>query len=272
LLTNDKFLEETTSAVQISGQLVVDFFYTVEFLSVSLLLYSTVAYASFSSFTKLFTTTPSNLFTFNPHIQTRPQTAAIMSEITNEKAEANTNVLTITRSLPARQASNQSINVMSTIEDIDSTHSMTPPATAHNEKFPDTTSSPYYHPPTQASESKQNINAVHSSFDQDLEAQTLTQQKTEAGQSKTNLLKKKCTTNVDPAWPGRDQLKMRKKQLKREKACCGWWAGMSSKKRTTIKVLIFLIIVAMATGLGIGISRALNTGVWTKSGANTPIS
>jgi len=195
-----------------------------------------------------------------------------MPEVTNEKVEANTNVLTITRPTPTRQVSNQSINVLSTIEDIDSTHTMTPPASARNEKFPGPPSSPYYHQ-THASESKQNINIGHSSFDQDLEAQTLTQQKTEAGQSKTNLLKKKCsTTNIDPAWPGRDQLKMRKKQLKREKACCGCWAGMSSKKRTMIKVLIFLVVVAMATGLGIGISRALNTGVWTKSGSNTPIS
>jgi len=183
-----------------------------------------------------------------------------MPEVTNEKAEANNNVLTITRPTPARQVSNQSINVLSTIEDIESTHTMTPPASAHNEKFPEPASSPYYHQ-THASESKQNINVGHTSFDHDLEAQTLTQQKTEAGQSKTSLLKKKCTTNVDPAWPGRDQLKMRKKQLKREKACCGCWAGMSSKKRTTIKVLIFLVIVAMATGLGIGISRALNAGV-----------
>jgi hypothetical protein len=190
-----------------------------------------------------------------------------MSEVTNEKAEAdNNNVLTITRPSPARQVSNQSINVMSTIEDIDSTHSMTPPTTARNEKFPNAASSPYY-PQTPASESKQNINP----FDQDIEAQTLTQQKTEASQSKTGLLKKKCTTTVDPAWPGRDQLKMRKKQLKREKACCGSWVAMSSRKKTMVKVLIFLVVVALATGLGIGISRALNTGVWTKSGSNTPI-
>jgi hypothetical protein len=195
-----------------------------------------------------------------------------MSEVTDEKAGANTNVLTITRNAPARQVSNQSINVLSTIEDINSTHSMTPPATAHNEKFPNIPSSPYYNHNSQATESKQNITVVHSSFDQDLEAQTLTQTKTEASQSKTDLLKKKCTTNVDPAWPGRDQLIMRKKQLKREKACCGWWAGMSSKKRTTIKVLIFLVVVAVATGLGLGISKALNTGAWTKNGANTPIS
>lgn len=209
---------------------------------------------------------------FSSTHQTRLQTTAIMSEVTNEKAEANTNVLTISRPSPARQASNQSINVMSTIEDIDSTHSMTPPATAINEKFPTVTSSPYYNHRTQASESKQNINVVHTSFDHDLEAQTLTQQKTEASQSKTGLLKKKCTTNIDPAWPGRDQLKMRKKQMKREKACCGWWVGMDSKKKTLVKVLIFLVIVALATGLGIGISRALDTGAWTKSGANTPIS
>ena len=102
-----------------------------------------------------------------------------MSEAVNEKAEANTNILTISRPSPARQASNQSINVMSTIQDIDSVHSMTPPATANNEKFPVATS-PYYNHQTQGSESKQNINVVHSSFDHDLEAQTLTQSKTEA--------------------------------------------------------------------------------------------
>jgi hypothetical protein len=39
-----------------------------------------------------------------------------------------------------------------------------------------------------------------------------------------------------------------------------------------IKVLIFLVVVAIATALGLGISKALNTGAWTKNGANTPIS
>ena len=196
-----------------------------------------------------------------------------MPEITDEKAGANTNVLTITRPSPSRQVSNQSIHVLSTIEDIDSTHSMSPPATAHNEKFPhDVTSSPYTDYHSHASESKQNITVGHSSFDNDLEAQTLTQQKTDVSQSKTGLLKKKCTTTVDPVWPGRDQLKMRKKQMKREKACCGSWAALSRKKKTMIKVLIFLVVVALATGLGLGISRALHTGAWTKSGSNTPIS
>ncbi|EHK96844.1 hypothetical protein M7I_7430 [Glarea lozoyensis 74030] len=61
-----------------------------------------------------------------------------------EKIAPNANVLTITRPAASRQTSNQSFEVLSTIEDVDSQHSLTPTRTAHSEKSAIMTqSSPY---------------------------------------------------------------------------------------------------------------------------------
>ncbi|KAH8670255.1 hypothetical protein BGZ60DRAFT_375691 [Tricladium varicosporioides] len=50
----------------------------------------------------------------------------------NEKSGGN--VLTITRPVPSRQPSTQSFDHLSTIEDVDSQHSLTPTRTSHSEK------------------------------------------------------------------------------------------------------------------------------------------
>jgi hypothetical protein len=67
-----------------------------------------------------------------------------MSSPIDEKSAIETNVLTITRPSPARQQSNLSVDILSTIEDIDSTHSLTPIQTAAtNEKSLDRETSPF---------------------------------------------------------------------------------------------------------------------------------
>lgn len=188
----------------------------------------------------------------------------ITADAAEEKAAPNTNVLTITRPNPSRQASGTGIAVMSTIEDIDSTHSMSPPPSARHEKSMDH-ENPFYNPTR--GESKQNFNVNHSSFD--LEAQGLTPQKTECS-GKSGLLMKK--SRCDPAWPDRQELKQRKEAAKRERACCQMWAGMSKTKRGIITTVVVLLFLGAAIGIGLGVSKRVGGGAVTKQGTNTPLS
>jgi hypothetical protein len=171
----------------------------------------------------------------------------------------NTNVLTITRPSPTRQHSGGAV-VLSTIQDCDSTRSMTPPQTAHHEKSPiDGDSSPYTF--LQKSESKQNINGSNSGFDTDIEA--LAPQKTEAGCSKTGLvpMKNKCLSTSN-AWPSRTEQKKMMKAKKRNNACCGCWAGMTKMHRNLIKAAILLLLTGLIIGLCIGVTKAVHGGVF----------
>lgn len=183
---------------------------------------------------------------------------------------SNHNVLTITRPSPARQ---QQGLVLSTIQDVDSTHSMSPPPSATNEKnLIDSLGSPYqYSTHESRSDSKMNVDVVHSDLDNDLEAQALTQEKTQASQSKSNLLKNKTKSCVDPAWPGRNHLKQQRKIAKRNSACCRPWASLSKKSKGIISGVIFLVILGIALGVGFGISSRVGGTITTGSGTNKPI-
>jgi hypothetical protein len=206
-----------------------------------------------------------------------------MSNI-NEKSEPATNVLTITRPAASRQPSSQ-VDVLSTIEDIDSTHSLTPTHTSQNEKSLDRETSPFspfYNPnPTrysleaQKSESKQNINIISAAYDTDVET-GLTPERTRASCSKAGLLKTKSGKDMDcTVWPGQKQMKMKKKEMRRQQAkhgVCGCMAGLDRKTKIWIKVLIALLVVGAAIGVGLGISKAVGGGIWkSNSKSNAPI-
>lgn len=189
---------------------------------------------------------------------------AAYAKVQDDHDDNTTPVLTVTRPTAARQPSNNGLKVLSTIEDMDSIHSQSPPATSHNEKFP----SPYLSTMKTASESKQNI--TKNSFDCDLEAGGLTVQRTEASMSKTGLIKtKSCGAEQ---WPNRfvEQKKM-KRSMRKEKACCGCWGEMSKKQRAMLLTVVFLLVVGAAIGVGIGVSKRVGGGVVTKDGSNTPI-
>ena len=220
--------------------------------------------------------------------QSAKQIPTIIMSNLNEKSEAaTTNVLTITRPAATRQHSSQQVDILTTIEDNESSHTLTPTHTnTHDEKATDRETSPFspfYNPnPTrysleaQKSESKQNINVIQSAYDTDVEA-CLTPQKTQASCSKAGLLKTKGGHNVDcTVWPGQRAMKMKQKAMRRERrrhGVCGCMAGMDKKTRTWIKALIILVVVGAAIGLGIGISRAVGGGIWeNKSNSNAPIS
>jgi hypothetical protein len=202
----------------------------------------------------------------------------------DEKSESApiTNVLTINRPANARQASNQSIEVLSTIEDVDSTHSLSPTQASHNEKSLERETSPFspfYNPaPTrysleaQKSESKQNINVISAAYDTDVEAcLTPAQTRSNARIFKSNSGNPECTV-----WPGQKAMKMKKKAMRKERNkhnLCACMAGLDKRTKIWIKVLIALIVVGTAVGVGVGVSKAVGGGVWkSQSNANAPIS
>lgn len=206
-----------------------------------------------------------------------------------EKSVPSTNVLTINRPSATRSASNQSIEVLSTIDDVDSTHSVTPSHSLRNEKSFDREASPFspfYSPnPTRysleknKSESKQNINVIPvTSYDTDVEAGLTPQRTTNTCGGKMSLLQSKSRGDIEcTVWPGQNALKQKKKAMRRERGkhlmCCGWMSSLSRKNRIYAKILIALIIVGIAIGVGVGISRSVGGGVWkNKDNANAPIS
>jgi len=207
-------------------------------------------------------------------------------QVIPSESDTSTNGLTIIRPNAARQQSSQGVDVLSTIEDIDSTHSLTPTHTLHNEKISSEREtspfSPFYNSnPTrrsleaQKSESKQNINVINSTYDTDVEA-CLTPQKTEAGSSsKGALLKSKNRKDDCPVWPGQQQMKKKKKMMRKERGkhnLCGWMAGMSKTTQMWIKIFIALLVIGAAIGIGIGVSKAVGGGIWkSQSNTNAPI-
>lgn len=188
------------------------------------------------------------------------------------------NVLTITRPANSRQPSNQSIEVLSTIEDVDSTHSLSP-TRSHNEKSHERETSPFspfYNPaPTrysleaQKSESKQNINVINAAYDTDVEALTPHTTKN------LGLFKSKSGNPECTVWPGQDAMKKKKKAMRRERnkhTVCGCMAGLDKRTKIWIKVLIALLVIGTAVGVGVGVSKAVGGGVWKSSNnSNAPI-
>ncbi|KAL8672958.1 MAG: hypothetical protein Q9168_002591 [Polycauliona sp. 1 TL-2023] len=51
----------------------------------------------------------------------------------------------------------------------------------------------------------------------------------------------------------------------------GWWRNLSKRQRVGVHVLIALVFVGAVTGLGIGVSKAMGTGIWKTESASGPI-
>jgi hypothetical protein len=178
----------------------------------------------------------------------------------NEKAPEVTGLITSPQNL--RLPSNRS-DVLPTIEDVDSTHSLTPTltrsASRSNDDRETSPLSPFYSHPTtrhsleaQKSESKQNINV----YESDVEA-CLTE-------SKANVLHTRVASRSAKdcsVWPGQRTLKEQKKAARRQNGC-NPMRNLSKRTRFWIKILIGLLVVGLAVGIGVGISKAVGGGVW----------
>lgn len=77
---------------------------------------------------------------------------------------------------------------------------------------------------------------------------------------------KECTM-----WPSRQAMLEKKKKNQRARGC-HLFRNLTTRQRLWVKIIIGLLIVAAATGLGVGISRAVGGGVWSSPGQSKPIS
>jgi hypothetical protein len=76
---------------------------------------------------------------------------------------------------------------------------------------------------------------------------------------------KECTM-----WPSRQAVLDKRRQHKRRKGC-NLFKGLTSKQRLWIKIIIAMLVVGAAVGLGVGISRAVGGGVWAGEGRSKEI-
>jgi len=71
-------------------------------------------------------------------------------------------------------------------------------------------------------------------------------------------------------WPSRATLKAKKRQEKNAKS----WnplCRLGKKQKLAAQIVIALVIVGAAVGIGVGVSRAVGGGVWTAQGQSKPI-
>lgn len=66
-------------------------------------------------------------------------------------------------------------------------------------------------------------------------------------------------------WPGQDHWKRKAKAARINQRSCQCLAKMSKRNRIITKVLIGVMIVAIAVAVGLGISKAVGAGVWKPS-------
>jgi len=76
---------------------------------------------------------------------------------------------------------------------------------------------------------------------------------------------KECTM-----WPSRQAVLEKRKVHKRQKGC-NLFQGLNTKQRLWIKIIIALLVIGAAVGLGVGISRAVGGGVWAGDGKSKEI-
>jgi hypothetical protein len=204
---------------------------------------------------------------------------------TPSEKSAGTTLAGLTIPPPARafQSSSQPIGLLTTIEDLESTHSLSPATTlSPDEKTRHGISplSPFYdHAPTrlsleaQKSESRRNINQIPTHYDNDLEAGL--SPPTSAGTLDKPVPKSKTGNFHCSVWPDRQDLKMKKKAMRRDKGrymLCGWMARLSKTQRIWVKIIFAAVVIGAAVGIAIGITKAVGGGVWKNSqNTNAPI-
>lgn len=72
-------------------------------------------------------------------------------------------------------------------------------------------------------------------------------------------------------WPSRQAVMDQRKTYKRTRGHCNLFKNLNSKQRMWAKIIIALVVVAAAVGLGVGISRAVGGGVWAGQGRSKEI-
>lgn len=94
-----------------------------------------------------------------------------------------------------------------------------------------------------------------------------------SGKPSTEISTKAITQADTSVWPSRKELEEKAMMVKKEESRKNWncLGGLSKKHRIMLRVLIGLLVAAVAVGLGVGISRAVGGGVWKGDGQTTTI-
>ncbi|KAH7072957.1 hypothetical protein BKA63DRAFT_54332 [Paraphoma chrysanthemicola] len=115
---------------------------------------------------------------------------------------------------------------------------------------------------TSAPQSKTHLGVV----ERDLEVgMPLSAATTQQPKSSVDGRVKECTM-----WPSRQAVMDQRKTYKRTRGC-NLFKNLTSKQRLWAKIIIALLVVAAAVGLGVGISRAVGGGVWAGQGKSKEI-
>ncbi|KAM0328762.1 hypothetical protein ACHAQA_005175 [Verticillium albo-atrum] len=99
-------------------------------------------------------------------------------------------------------------------------------------------------------------------FDTDVEAMITTTN------TNNNNMSRKCTTTISKAdcpsvWPGKEHWKQKAKTAKRNRHnTCNCLAHLNKRNRIIAKLLIGLLIVGIAVGVGFGVSKPLGAPIW----------
>ncbi|KAK8135241.1 hypothetical protein PG984_003181 [Apiospora sp. TS-2023a] len=88
----------------------------------------------------------------------------------------------------------------------------------------------------------------------------------EALHSSDNLNRKSISqtppnTNCS-VWPGQDHWKQKAKAAKQKNRSCNFMAGLSKRNRIIAKILLAFLIIGLAVGVGVGISKPLGADIW----------
>jgi hypothetical protein len=113
-----------------------------------------------------------------------------------------------------------------------------------------------------APQSKTHLNVTERDLEAGLPLSTAT---TQQQKSSVDGRVKECTM-----WPSRQAVLDQRKTTKRTRGC-KLFKNLTTKQRLWVKIIIALILVAAAVGLGVGISRAVGGGVWAGNGQNKEI-
>ncbi|KHE84133.1 hypothetical protein GE21DRAFT_1099795 [Neurospora crassa] len=99
-------------------------------------------------------------------------------------------------------------------------------------------------------------------FDSDIEAMV-----TNETCVKKTTTTKGATTECQ-VWPGQDHWKQKAKDAKMTRHTCNCLAQMSKRNRIIVKVMIGLLVIGLAVGVGFGVSKPLGAGIWKSERQN----
>ncbi|KAK3327483.1 hypothetical protein B0T19DRAFT_421872 [Cercophora scortea] len=63
-------------------------------------------------------------------------------------------------------------------------------------------------------------------------------------------------------WPGQDHWRRKAKAAKMNRHSCNCLAHLSKRNRIIAKILIGILIIGIAVGVGLGVSKPLGAGIW----------